>query len=406
MRRGADTNRTGSKGLARRGGTRKLRAKVCCTPPSNGAQTEIEWTATRVDAAFHMDRHRGSTPLGSIFTGAFAPASFTLAYARWAGFTSAFAPAELVSRALVSRSPALAGLVSRALVSRSPALAAWFYGRLRALIWVHARGPFKWWIMNSENENTELNRSSNSSAGASQTNWKTIIDAASNSPTAGQSREGVARRYWPAIHAFVRKSGISQAEADDVTQAFICDVMLGRDLLARAAPERGRFRSLLLTSVRNFAIDELRRRKSPTRKPASGTVFSLDDDLRSGDKNADLNLDEPEHAFHAQWVTMMIDQAISVVREWAILNSQEVQWDIFNRRILEPMRTGAEPISTETFMKQWSLTSPAQVANTLARMKRKFVAALMEQLGNFDDDPDMIHREVSTLLQALERKTR
>ena len=387
MRRGADTNRTGSKGLARRGGTRKLRAKVCCTPPSNGAQTEIEWTATRVDAAFHMDRHRGSTPLGSIFTGAFAPA-------------------ELVSRALVSRSPALAGLVSQALVSRSPALAAWFYGRLRALIWVHARGPFKWWIMNSENENTELNRSSNSSAGASQTNWKTIIDAASNSPTAGQSREGVARRYWPAIHAFVRKSGISHAEADDVTQAFICDVMLGRDLLARAAPERGRFRSLLLTSVRNFAIDELRRRKSPTRKPASGTVFSLDDDLRSGDQNADLNLDEPEHAFHAQWVTMMIDQAISVVREWAIVNSQEVQWDIFNRRILEPMRTGAEPISTETFMKQWSLTSPAQVANTLARMKRKFVAALMEQLGNFDDDPDMIHREVSTLLQALERKTR
>ena len=384
MRRGADTNRTGSKGLARRGGTRKLRAKVCCTPPSNGAQTEIEWTATRVDAAFHMDRHRGSTPLGSIFT---------LACARWA---------ELYGhlRALIPI------LVSRALVSRSPALAAWFYGRLRSLNWFHVCLRIKRWIMNSENENTELNRSSNSSAGASQTNWKTIIDAASNSPTAGQSREGVARRYWPAIHAFVRKSGISHAEADDVTQAFICDVMLGRDLLARAAPERGRFRSLLLTSVRNFAIDELRRRKSPTRKPASGTVFSLDDDLRSGDKNADLNLDEPEHAFHAQWVTMMIDQAISVVREWAIVNSQEVQWDIFNRRILEPMRTGAEPISTETFMKQWSLTSPAQVANTLARMKRKFVAALMEQLGNFDDDPDMIHREVSTLLQALERKTR
>ncbi len=120
MRRGADTNRTGSKGLARRGGTRKLRAKVCCTPPSNGAQTEIEWTATRVDAAFHMDRHRGSTPLGSIFTGTFVPASFTLACARCLGSRS------LVLRALVSRSPALAGLVSRSpalagLASRSPA---------------------------------------------------------------------------------------------------------------------------------------------------------------------------------------------------------------------------------------------------------------------------------------------
>ena len=128
MRRGADTNRTGSKGLARRGGTRKLRAKVCCTPPSNGAQTEIEWTATRVDAAFHMDRHRGSTPLGSIYT---------LAFARWTdlyGRLRALIPilvsrapalAGLVlrapSRPLVSRSPALAGLVSRSLASRSPA---------------------------------------------------------------------------------------------------------------------------------------------------------------------------------------------------------------------------------------------------------------------------------------------
>ena len=128
MRRGADTNRTGSKGLARRGGTRKLRAKVCCTPPSNGAQTEIEWTATRVDAAFHMDRHRGSTPLGSIYTLACARwasftlacarwASFTLACARWASFTGAgftLACARcLGSRSLVLRAP------SRPLVSRS-----------------------------------------------------------------------------------------------------------------------------------------------------------------------------------------------------------------------------------------------------------------------------------------------
>jgi len=134
MRRGADTNRTGSKGLARRGGTRKLRAKVCCTPPSNGAQTEIEWTATRVDAAFHMDRHRGSTPLGSIFT---------LAFARWTEF---YGRLRALIRILVLRAPSCPdydftlacarclgsrSLVLRApacpLVSRSPALAGLSY---------------------------------------------------------------------------------------------------------------------------------------------------------------------------------------------------------------------------------------------------------------------------------------
>ena len=129
MRRGADTNRTGSKGLARRGGTRKLRAKVCCTPPSNGAQTEIEWTATRVDAAFHMDRHRGSTPLGSIFTGTFVPASFTLACARGLGSRS------LVLRALVSRSPALAVWVHARWTSFTLACARWTSFALACARW-------------------------------------------------------------------------------------------------------------------------------------------------------------------------------------------------------------------------------------------------------------------------------
>ncbi len=120
MRRGADKNRTGSKGLARRGGTRKLRAKVCCTPPSNGAQIEIEWTATRVDAAFHMDRHRGSTPLGSIFTGAFAPACFTLACARWASFTLACVRWASFTRACARWASFTLACV-RCLVLRAPA---------------------------------------------------------------------------------------------------------------------------------------------------------------------------------------------------------------------------------------------------------------------------------------------
>ena len=145
MRRGADTNRTGSKGLARRGGTRKLRAKVCCTPPSNGAQTEIEWTATRVDAAFHMDRHRGSTPLGSIYTGACAPACFTLACARWTEFYGRWFHGRLRALIPVSRSPALAGLVLRApplavWVSRSPALAG-LVSRSPALAELVSRAP-------------------------------------------------------------------------------------------------------------------------------------------------------------------------------------------------------------------------------------------------------------------------
>jgi len=65
MRRGTDTHRAGCQGLACSAGTRHLHAKVLCTPPPCGARAEIEWADTRVEAACHLDRHRGSTPLGS-----------------------------------------------------------------------------------------------------------------------------------------------------------------------------------------------------------------------------------------------------------------------------------------------------------------------------------------------------
>lgn len=213
----------------------------------------------------------------------------------------------------------------------------------------------------------------------------------------------IAQRYWPAINAFVRQSGISPAEAEDVTQGFICDVMLGRNLLGHAAPARGKFRSLLLTAVRNYVYDELRRRVASTRHPSSGSVVALDNDDRNGLSHADPKSQDPEVAFDCEWVRMLIDQAAQTVREQALSSGLDAAWDIFDRRLMRPMCDGAEPVSTDEFIKRWSLSSPSQVANTLVRMKRKFTAALMAQLGHSDDDPDVVQREISALLAALER---
>lgn len=233
-----------------------------------------------------------------------------------------------------------------------------------------------------------------STAGSSRTNWKAIADAGSDSLTAGQSRDQVARRYFGVIMAYVRRSGIAAAEAEDVTQGFICDVMLGRNLLAAAQPERGRFRSLLLTSVRNYVFDELRKRTAATRKPDSGWVVPLDGATR------ETHSDSPEQAFQRAWVAMLIEQASKDLHAFCMANGQESSWDIFDRRVLQPMRTGAAPVTTEAFMKQWSLSAPSQVANILVRMKRRFTASLMAQLGHFDEDCEAVCEEASALLRA------
>ncbi len=233
-----------------------------------------------------------------------------------------------------------------------------------------------------------------STAGSSRTDWRAIFDAASSSATASQSRDAIAQRYWPVINAFVRRSGVTIAEADDVTQAFIADVVLGRNLLASADPDRGRFRSLLLTAVRNFCLDHLRRCTATTRKP-DGWVVELGDAAECFDDTS-----SPERAFQVAWVAMLIQSAAQAVRARALAASREAHWDIFDRRVFQPALTGATPVTTEAFMRQWSLTSPAQVANIVARMKRGFTAALMAELGNYDDDGESVAAEVRSLLAS------
>ena len=87
--------------------------------------------------------------------------------------------------------------------------------------------------------------------------------------------EELLRRYWSPVYAFLRRRGWSRAEAEDLTQEFLADVVLQRDLIGRADRERGRFRTFLLAALRHFAIDARRRRAA--REPPGGTALLPED---------------------------------------------------------------------------------------------------------------------------------
>jgi DNA-directed RNA polymerase specialized sigma24 family protein len=66
--------------------------------------------------------------------------------------------------------------------------------------------------------------------------------------------------YWHPIFAFICRRGYSTPDAQDLTQDFFVLILEGT-FLQTADPNRGRFRSFLITSLRNFLIDiEIRRR--------------------------------------------------------------------------------------------------------------------------------------------------
>jgi len=232
------------------------------------------------------------------------------------------------------------------------------------------------------------------------TSWTLIQDAMNTqSPTTETSREVLMRRYWSAVYAFIRSSGRSQQQAEDLTQGFFCDVVLGRSLLDRADMSRGRFRSLLLSAVRNYLADEYRMRTAQRRAPSNGTLGRLDDEdngIEALSGEAD-----PEAAFNSRWVDELIHRTTEQVRVDLVANDQAMHWDIFKSRILDPCLTGATPVPHDELARKWGLRGLPQVSNLLVTAKRRFAKTLLENVRATLPQGAAATSELNELFQAL-----
>lgn len=86
--------------------------------------------------------------------------------------------------------------------------------------------------------------------------------------------ERLCRAYWYPLYAYVRRWGHSPEEAQDLTQEFFAR-MLAKDYLARADPQKGKFRSFLLAGLKNLLCDELDK-AGRVKRGGGQTVISFD----------------------------------------------------------------------------------------------------------------------------------
>src|SRR5919201_3156928 len=89
-------------------------------------------------------------------------------------------------------------------------------------------------------------------------------DCTAGTETAHEALADLCKIYWRPIFAFICSRGYSVPDAQDLTQDFLLMVLEG-DLLKRADPSRGRFRSLLLKALQNFLTDDAIRKRARKR---------------------------------------------------------------------------------------------------------------------------------------------
>jgi RNA polymerase sigma-70 factor (ECF subfamily) len=237
---------------------------------------------------------------------------------------------------------------------------------------------------------------------ASQTDWSMILRAAhGDEKPAAEAWEQLCRRYWPAIYAYVRHSGRDIHEAADLTQGFVCDVMVGRELLASASPDRGRFRTLLLTALKNYLIQQHRHATRQKRAPMGRKVLEWDEQEPSV---ISLTSDAPpDQAFAAQWSATLVRRVLEQVRGVCEAEGLTAHWAVFESRVVKPLLGGEEPVSYATLVEIHGLRDPAQAANMMVTVKRRFARALATEIGGTVADPCAVTDEMRSLLRMLEQ---
>jgi len=153
------------------------------------------------------------------------------------------------------------------------------------------------------------------------TRWSLILSAASSESGEQNARDALAelcRAYWRPIFSFVCRRGYSMEDAQDLTQDFFV-MILERNWLDHADPNRGRFRSLLLKSVQNF-LNNAAERQHARKRGGDVEFVSWDDWMAEAASPLSFSpqaLDSlaPERLFDLRWAATVVEQALRRLRE-------------------------------------------------------------------------------------------
>lgn len=141
------------------------------------------------------------------------------------------------------------------------------------------------------------------------THWSVVLAAKDkNSPGCSQALEALCRAYWYPLYAFVRGSGYSPHDAQDLTQGFF-EKLLAKDYLRVVQPEKGRFRTFLKVALKRFLVHEWERAKAEKRGGGQ-SVLSFDKDMAEQRfQTQSLHALGPDQIYDRQWALTLLAEA-------------------------------------------------------------------------------------------------
>jgi RNA polymerase sigma factor (sigma-70 family) len=227
------------------------------------------------------------------------------------------------------------------------------------------------------------------------THWSVVLAASQADGTrAAEALETLCRAYWYPVYAYTRRRGYEVEEAQDLTQEFFVR-LLEKNWLGQADRDRGRFRSFLLSALKNFLANEWRR--SHQQKRGGGRVpVSLDDTAEVRYLREPACEASPDKDYERRWALTLFDRALERLRGQYGESDKGRTFELLQDCLWQE---GSEA-EYQRVGEQLGLTVSA-VSSAAHRMRQRYRELVREEITQTVDGPSEAEEEMRWLLSVL-----
>jgi len=215
------------------------------------------------------------------------------------------------------------------------------------------------------------------------------------SEEASVALERLCRSYWYPIYAHARRQGRGPEDAQDLTQSFFAR-LLEKGYLKLANPQRGRFRTFLLTSLGNFTINEWEKGRALKRGPGCNVPLLITENGEERYRHEPADDSTPDKIYDRRWATTLLENVVQQLRaEYVALQKSELFEGLKEAVWGDGVEPGYQVLSERLNTTEGALRVAAH------RMRERYRTLLRETVAKTVSTPEDVEDELRHLIAVL-----
>ncbi|MBX3418373.1 MAG: sigma-70 family RNA polymerase sigma factor [Pirellulaceae bacterium] len=232
--------------------------------------------------------------------------------------------------------------------------------------------------------------------GFATTCWSLVAATADPQHREGrQALEELCARYWNPLYFWLRRDGCGHEDSQDLVQEFLAQ-MIEHHNIDRADPERGRFRTFLLSSLKNFRKNADRAQRTQKR---GGNVRHLGLDFDSAGSqwtNEPFHTQTADRLFDRKWALQMIERSIERLEA---ASRERNRHELFAR--IKPLLAGADGEETyQAIAEEFGITAGA-IKVAVHRWREQLRETIRREIRDTVLDEQDVDSELDYLIAAM-----